>query len=515
MELQGLTPVSALYEFVGHSVGLRLGQYLLWGGYLLSFVVATAILRLYYLGAREGSFVDLGVYPVYVLILLFLAWPIDVALTAPQAPMAGAAGGSPFSAATGSQTLRVPRILAYLGAIMDRLQQALIDEVGQVAGASMHEWERISAINEKARLVRPENRLDLESYARYCYWPAMAQDSRPAGDPWDQVPLSGLAIDGYLSSQYLAQSWAARSRTGATLACSDLHTALSGAIGEELRTEPFHQASQGAIGAASGTSSAAQSAAAFYRRRVLYNELFLGGGGEMAAVRRALPAYGFLDGAGSIDLVHMATDLSAESASGWGTIRNVLVNLPTVVISGLSAASEWWNQRALGPATYYRVSAFGPYFYGMVIAVLLMLFPLAALLAFWPRGGMALVNYLKLFLSVKLWPILWSFLSGILAGRNVFTGASPSGFEGTLGGVGLFPVLASMYVIVPALSFTILNLAQHAGGSFLGGLLGGGAGVAIGAARSMALDLVSGTAAAVSGLATIGRSRSDSERLPS
>ena len=85
MEIQGLTPIDTLYEFAGYAMSLKLGNYLIWNGYLLGFLLSAALVRLYYLGAREGSFKDLAVYPVYVLFIMFLVWPIEVALTAPRA----------------------------------------------------------------------------------------------------------------------------------------------------------------------------------------------------------------------------------------------------------------------------------------------------------------------------------------------------------------------------------------------------------------------------------------------
>lgn len=55
MEIQGLTPVDTLYEFTGLSLGHRISEYLIWNGYFVGFVVAAALLRLYYVGARRGS----------------------------------------------------------------------------------------------------------------------------------------------------------------------------------------------------------------------------------------------------------------------------------------------------------------------------------------------------------------------------------------------------------------------------------------------------------------------------
>src|SRR6185295_12520160 len=127
---------------------------------------------------------------------------------------------------------------------------------------------------------------------------------------------------------------------------------------------------------------------------------------EVAMVRRALPEY------------HWYRNEFKANSEGLGGVISAIVN----AISGLM---EWWTQQALGPSTYYRISVLAPYIYGLITAVLLMVFPIAGLMAFWPRGYMALIHFLKVFLSVKLWPVFWAFLSRMNIDRAKFGPSDP------------------------------------------------------------------------------------------
>jgi hypothetical protein len=116
----------------------------------------------------------------------------------------------------------------------------------------------------------------------------------------------------------------------------------------------------------------------------------------------------------------------------------------------------------------------------MTIGILFMLFPLAGLMALWPQWHPAITNFMKILISVKLWPILWALLSGILSSRNAFDGTNPNGVDSGLGNGGVFPAICSMYLIVPLLSFMIVNIAHHAGGAVLGMLIAGSEGASLG-----------------------------------
>jgi hypothetical protein len=471
-----LTPVDTIYSFVGHTVGLRLGTYLIWQGFFVFFVVAAGFIRLYYLSSREGSFVELGVYPLYVFFLLFFLYPIDVTLSAPRAPHQAQPGGS--GAMANAEKIQVPRILAYICALTDALQTQLITDVRGMVGATLHEWERIAAVNENARIMNVSLRQDLAIYVKSCYWPTLAQDGSPKGEPWDLVPLTSLDIDDWLVAKYdeikLSAPRTALSTTPIT--CSGLHRWIFNGIVIELKSDPAHAL---ALAAYAGADVAGSPAWNFYRRRILYNEIFVLAPGAAAAVRAGLPEYNIAD--------PITMSVQAKQTTGfWANTWSFFSNFPAIAASTTSAVGEWWTQKAMGTATYYRVSALAPHIYGMTIGLLFMLFPVAGLMAFWPKWWTAIVNFMKILISVKLWPILWALLSGILSSRNVFDGTNPNGFDSGLGNSGVFPALCSMYLMVPALSFMIVNLAHHAGGGALGMLIAGSEGASMGEGRSLA-----------------------------
>lgn len=486
MDIQGFTPISTVYEYVGHTVGLRLGTYLIWNGYIVWFVMAAAFLRLYYLSSQKGSFAELGAYPVYVFFMFFLLYPVEVSLTAPAQPGAAGAQGP-----TGAATVRVPRILAHVTALTGTLQQYLIRDFKSMVGGSLHEWERIAAINEKTRIMDTGDRREFQIYVQSCYWPAMTHEGHPEGDPWELVPLADLPIDAWLLEEYQRIQLEAPPRAwtrGQPVSCAEIHQRLKEWIPKEIRTDKFHQA---ALAAWADVNVNEAEASAFYRRRILYNELFVANGVEGGAIRDALPEFSLMNRSGGWDHTNMATEIKTSDGV-WDTLKNILGNLPVVAISVASTVSEWWSQKAMGPATLYRISALGPHIYGMVTGFLFMLFPIAGVMAFWPKWWSAIINFMKLFLSVKLWPILWAFLSAILSARNAFDGTSPSGFQTGMGTSGIFPAICSMYLMVPMLSFLMINIAHHAGGALLGAAIGSGDGASMGESRGMVGVLLGG-----------------------
>lgn len=507
MEIQGLTPIDTLYEFAAYSVSLQIGKYLIWSGYLVGFVLSAALVRLYYAGCREGSFKDLAAYPIYVLFIFFLLWPIDVSLTAPTGPSADfleekgvftdpSDPGYASEVPVRPETLRVPRVLAYVSALVGSLQKNLVSDICDEMHSAMYQWKHVAAINTNTRVFTPPLREDLGVYLKCCYYPALTSATERDADPWKNVPFAGLLIDGQLLGAYDQMNLLAEEThhfKGETSTCGDLHRALDSDFSQEISSEPYHQkalASYNRLSKQSGIGPDNWLAYAhFYRRRLVYNQMFVLGSSSVATMREALPNYQLFRGNGLLDMNYV----TADPGSGWGDalIRSV-TKLPNALAAISSSVAEGWSQKAMGPATYYRVSALGPYIYGLLLSFIVMAFPIAGLLSFWPQWWTALVNFMKLFISVKLWPIFWAFLSGMVSYRSAFTPEDPEGFQGTFGSEGMFPALALMYLIVPVFSFVVTSIAQHAGGAMLGALLsqgqestlGGTIGAATGSART-------------------------------
>lgn len=502
MEFQGLTPIDTIFEFSGLSMGHRLSEYLIWNGYFVGFVIAAALLRLYYVGSRKGSFTDMAVYPLYVLVIALLVWPVEVQVSAPGSETyysdssgRGLTGkdGLYWSPDVGSvegqetlarpKTVPVPRLLAVVMTIVDGLQQSLVRDLDRTHFDSSFSWLRVAAINQKSRLLDLDLRHDFGLYLNFCYWPALAESKMRDGRPWDDVPLAGLPIDAWLQGQFEATPDAFRvyGRTAlypdrASLACGEFHARLESAVTDHLDLEAFHVIAINRYHELAekegNTTLGADAYARFYRRRLLYNETYVVAQDEMGTVRYAMPEFDLVDGSG-VNLTYTNSTVQ-RTDSFLSNLPLAVKALPDVLAAGVSAISEWWTEKSLGPATYYRVTTLAPYLYATVTSFLLMLFPVAGLMAFWPQWWTALVNFLKILVSVKLWPVLWGYISGMIQYRTILNPDDPNGLQAAFGSEGMLPALAGMYVIAPVLSFMIVSIATQAGQIAIGSMIGSG-----------------------------------------
>lgn len=100
----------------------------------------------------------------------------------------------------------------------------------------------------------------------------------------------------------------------------------------------------------------------------------------------------------------------------------------------------------------------GPHLYGLSVMVLLGLFPLAGLFALAPGQWRVFINYTKVFVSVKLWPVGWALLSTF----NERRGPLEAFDAPERGGGSVFLAVSGMYVLIPALAFLVVHLAGTA-----------------------------------------------------
>ena len=484
MDIQGATPVDTLYEFAGYAVGNRLSQYLLWTGYLPALLIGAALLRLLYLGYQKEIFFDLVSYPVYVLFITFLVWPVDVGLT-PQGPwgktplvsdansgLPGSSGENPV-ANPKDGSLQVPRVLAAVHSLADIFVNQTVYDMEPNFREAAFAWQRVAAVNQESRIFDLDLRERFTNYLEQCYKPAIAS-GEAAG--WTNLPL--LETSSTLQTYETLELFTVGAKTllqEIQVPCAQVRSGLLEDVRKHVQVDAFHRASLKAntllaTKDGAGGASGAQ-VSDFYLRRVLYNEAFgEPGRNEVSMVRKALPEYGWYK-----------IEFKADTEGlGWAT---------SALVNAISSLVEWWTQQALGPSTYYRISVLAPYLYGLITAVLLMIFPVAGLMAFWPRGYTALLHFLKVFLSVKLWPVFWAFLSRMNVDRAQFDPSDPGGFQGTFGQSEMFTSLAAMYLLVPVLSFMIVGIMSHCAQISMGPLVGAGAtgtGQASGAAIQIA-----------------------------
>lgn len=103
--------------------------------------------------------------------------------------------------------------------------------------------------------------------------------------------------------------------------------------------------------------------------------------------------------------------------------------------------------------------------------LLMAFFPVAVLYALLPGKWAALLHYAKLFLAVKLWPFGWALLTAFTQRRPTALALADAAsdlrarveYDTRIGETpNLFVTISLMYVLVPALSFVIVQLVSHA-----------------------------------------------------
>jgi hypothetical protein len=126
--------------------------------------------------------------------------------------------------------------------------------------------------------------------------------------------------------------------------------------------------------------------------------------------------------------------------------------------SGASRLNQWWENSFTAKQKHYLACVYGPHVYGLALLFVIGLFPLAGLIALLPGNWRALVNWGKVFVSVKLWPVLWAALSNFNARRSSLEVFDPD----PRGSADVFLAVSSMYPLTPAIAYLVVNLAVSA-----------------------------------------------------
>jgi len=236
-------------------------------------------------------------------------------------------------------------------------------------------------------------------------------------------------------------------------------------------------------------------------RTVLYNETRgMFATSEIRALAEGVPAYSVF-----------AT--SQQSSSNPEDLVDTARTVISFIVKTKQSVDQWIAHHAEAPASYYKVVCYAPYVYGLASMLLLVIFPVAGYIALLPGQWKAILTWAKYFLWVKLWLVFWSVLAGFNAWRSSIEdlGSDPSN------GIGdssyIFPAIAAMYLVTPALSLIVVQLLSAAGGAVtnaFGGVIGGGAGGSVGGsvqwAESMAGKGIGiASRAASSGMVDVGQ----------
>jgi hypothetical protein len=478
MELDGgLTPVDTLYEWSGLVMAQRFAGSLLWSWGLLGILIGAALLRLLYQAYQRGSYVPLVAYPVYLSFMLFLISPVSVSLrprnitysklwsdpSLLSAPWNGGRDSESMSAT--ELSVQVPRIVGVSHRIMESMVRRMITDVRENSAFTLFRWQAVVAAREQAAILDAGLRDRFHHFVRHCYWPARALlgVSEASVDPsrvsWVELPVTGPAV------RY--RDDLVTERQGTAVSCEEENRSLLQALEGHLGDNPVHRMALAAAtdelgkNGVSGAMIRTQ-----YLSRILYNETFTGiRENEIARLREAIPDY------------HKLDPRFFATGDPWTLGQGM-----SGMLSFFGGIAESASQETLGPTMYYRLTLYAPYLFGFLQAVWLMAFPIAALWSLWPGCYKVLVHYVTSWASIKIWPVFWSWLSHFNVGRLSLPADDPLGLAGTGGSASMFTAIAAMYVLIPAISMLLFNLAARSAvvsiSSFVGS--GSGAGPAMG-----------------------------------
>ena len=358
---------------------------------------------------ERGSPRDLALYLCYLILAVWLLSPTE----------------------TGS--VHAPRLIVILGEASDIVQERAAGRINDRFLKEPFEWERIAAMVSLARILDPDLARNTGSFLEACAKPAIAR-AAPSGP---NVFRPGTVIYDSRCERERDRIWKS--------------------IQMHVRTHPFHKA---AIDA--GAKHDPKKVAPF-RERYL-DEIATKAlrdpwspTGETSLVRASLGRYSYTDPSQSVGYSTGLQDGMSVGSAGW-LANAVIEDALNVIVSTSSTFQQAWSNRFAAKQRYYLVITYGPHVYGLCLMILTGLFPIAALFALLPAKWGVFVNFGKVFLSVKLWPVGWAALSAFNARRGSLAVFDPA----ERGTVDIFLAVATMYALVPALSFLVVHLATSA-----------------------------------------------------
>ncbi len=483
-ELQGWTAIDTLYDLKGFQMAAAIYRPL----YLLitAVVFGFGILMILYRANETHRYRHLVVYVMSSIVLFWALEPITVPVALPAGYTYDASVEELVASAQGGtgpavQVANVPRAMAlshYAVGIAARFMTSAVDSSFQ-SGA--FQSDRAAVLLRMSRITADDGlRKDYQTFVVSCYLPLLAAREKiglpapvPYSDPFKIADASEYAPFRLPDTEKLS---AIPSASGPVMnmttvivpgtPCQDVAATLFPRLQANVTSKQVETvgvvdqvlAKSGRAGRSSGSDVVLS--------YVLHNETAgLLSTNEIAAVRKALPEYEMFD----------------RKSQTSGNSQDVVDYLRTAVSSLVKikqSVDQWINHQADGPATYYKAVCYGPYAYGIAGMLVLALFPLAAFTSLLPGHGKVLIAWVKMLLSIKLWVVFWAILSRF----NEFRYRLEDVGSGPENGIGdqtyIFPAIAAMYLLTPALSFAIVGLLSSAGGSagnLMSSFLGAGA----------------------------------------
>ncbi|HLF92132.1 MAG TPA: hypothetical protein VJB14_01615 [Planctomycetota bacterium] len=396
-----MSAIDTVYEYAGYTLAGKLQAIL--GGVGLPLLVALAgVAYTVHTVTEKGSVKELAVYFFY---LIFASWLLS---------------------STSQQGVTVPRFLAYLGRATDTVQKRAATAIQKDFLTAPFEWERIAAMVGSGRVTDLALEARIDRFLEGCAKVALAREA-PRG--------SNLFRPGALS--YSPE-------------CERLRAEIWARLETHVKEDGFHR--QAVEAAARRDPSQASAFRERYFDRLCERAVEAPGSptSEAALVAASLGEYSAMDPA-------QATGASPL----WAKVLFGVVAHDVVVTAAVSETARMKQDGELRYASkqqYYLATVLGPHLYGLSLMVLLGLFPVAGLFAILPGKWRVLVNYGKVFASVKLWPVCWATLTAFNARRSAIEAFDPS----PRGSGDVFFAVAALYLLTPAISFLVVHLATAA-----------------------------------------------------
>ncbi|MBI4566651.1 MAG: hypothetical protein HY716_18390 [Planctomycetes bacterium] len=330
---------------------------------------------------------------------------------------------------------RAPRALVVMDRAADEFVARAIRGVNEDFLVKPYEWERLALMCRSAQIQESTLRSEVREFLDGCTKNAV----RKYGDrPPPAAARNPLADDTGLDYAHTIDE------DGRP--CEPRRRPLLERVRRETETDPLHLRTVAAL--ADYQKFDAATARALYVDKLVRN------------VWLAPPP-------SSSELEHAKADL--EGAAGSRQETGYLRKLWELAFDSLAHVRQWFSDGLDARQRRYSIIAHGPHFYGLVLMLLMALFPVAGVYALWPGQWTVLLRFARLFFSVKLWPFGWSLLSAFVRRRPVSLALadalSPAGdaVQGSWSdGPNLFVLTAAMYVLVPAACFLAVHLMSIA-----------------------------------------------------
>lgn len=398
-----MTSIDTIYEYAGYKLAGTLWS--LFSNVGLPLIVALAgVAYVVHVIAEKGSIRPLAVHLLYLIL---------------------AAG---LLESTTQQGVRTPRFVAWLGQATDLLQKRIVRQINDRFLTEPFEWERIAARVAAARIHDPAIERDVALFLASCGRTTLSRS---------EPQRANLLRDGALP--YDAD-------------CEDRRRGIWQRLQGHVQQDPRHRATVDAARAKDPQQGAAF--ADRYADEIAIRAIDEPGGpmSEVALLQASLGEYSYMD-----------PNQSTGSLPTWAKVAMGVFGffgdeISNVAITGLAELHQNYSDRFAAKQRYFQAVTYAPHLYGLSLMILLGLFPVAALFALCPNQWRVLIHFLKVFASVKLWPVGWTVLSTFNQRRGAMEAFdAPERVSGNA-----FLAISAMYLLIPGLAFLIVHLATAA-----------------------------------------------------